>query len=98
MFKLIAGNCVIESEELAIHTAGYLKEICSDLNIEFVFKSSFQKANRTSINSYTGPGLEKGLQILEKVKTEIGCMYPFHICNILRKLDSWDYLNRSVLG
>jgi 2-dehydro-3-deoxyphosphooctonate aldolase (KDO 8-P synthase) len=68
---LIAGPCVIESEELALETAGYLKEICAQLSIPFIYKSSFDKANRSSINSYRGPGFEKGLMILEKVKDQI---------------------------
>lgn len=67
-FFLIAGPCVIESEDLAIETAGYLQEITTQLNIPFIYKSSFDKANRTSIHSFRGLGLEKGLQILEKVK------------------------------
>ncbi|MBI2786703.1 MAG: 3-deoxy-8-phosphooctulonate synthase [Legionella longbeachae] len=71
-FFLIAGPCVIESEELALETAGYLKELCSQLHIPFIYKSSFDKANRSSISSYRGPGFEKGLSILEKVKTQIG--------------------------
>lgn len=69
---LIAGPCVIESEELAIETAGYLKEMCAQLNIPFIYKSSFDKANRSSLSSYRGPGFEKGLLILEKVKSQIG--------------------------
>jgi 2-dehydro-3-deoxyphosphooctonate aldolase (KDO 8-P synthase) len=69
---LIAGPCVIESEALALETAGYLKEICASLSIQFIYKSSFDKANRSSINSYRGPGFEKGLMILEKVKKDIG--------------------------
>ena len=69
---LIAGPCVIESEELAIETAGYLKDICQQLNLPFIYKSSFDKANRSSIGSYRGPGFEKGLMILEKVKTQVG--------------------------
>lgn len=68
---VIAGPCVIESEELALETAGYLKEICLSLNIPFIYKSSFDKANRSSINSFRGLGVEKGLKILEKVKKEI---------------------------
>lgn len=71
-FFLIAGPCVIESEEMALETAGYLKEICSQLNIPFIYKSSFDKANRSSISSYRGPGFEKGLMILEKVKKQVG--------------------------
>lgn len=68
---LIAGPCVIESETLAIETAGYLKEICAQLAIPFIYKSSFDKANRSSIASYRGPGFEKGLTILEKVKAQV---------------------------
>jgi 2-dehydro-3-deoxyphosphooctonate aldolase (KDO 8-P synthase) len=69
---LIAGPCVIESESLAMETAGYLKEICAHLKLSFIYKSSFDKANRSSIRSYRGPGFEKGLMILEKVKKEVG--------------------------
>ncbi|MBK2124202.1 3-deoxy-8-phosphooctulonate synthase [Fangia hongkongensis] len=70
-FFLIAGPCVIESEALAIETAGYLKELTDDLNIPFIYKSSFDKANRSSIDSFRGPGIEKGLEILQKVKSQI---------------------------
>ncbi len=70
-FFLIAGTCVIESEQMALDTAGTLKEICSELNIPFVYKSSFDKANRSSHQSFRGPGVEKGLQILQKVKDQI---------------------------
>lgn len=69
---LIAGPCVIESEALALETAGYLKEMCLALGLSFIYKSSFDKANRSSLSSYRGPGFEKGLMILEKVKNEIG--------------------------
>ena len=67
---LLAGPCVIESEQMAIDTAGYLKEITKELGINFVYKSSFDKANRSSINSFRGLGVDKGLQILSKVKQE----------------------------
>lgn len=67
---LIAGPCVIESEDQIRKTVEGLKEITSEMNIPFIFKSSYDKANRTSIKSYRGPGLEKGLKILEKVKEE----------------------------
>jgi len=67
---LIAGPCVIESEDLVRRTVEGLKKITSEMNIPFIFKSSYDKANRTSIKSYRGPGLEKGLQILERVKAE----------------------------
>ena len=69
---LIAGPCVIESEQLAMDTAGRLKEITSALGIPFIYKSSFDKANRSSHTSFRGPGLEEGLRILEKVKADVG--------------------------
>ncbi|MDF1758709.1 MAG: 3-deoxy-8-phosphooctulonate synthase [Legionellaceae bacterium] len=68
---LIAGPCVIESEELAIETAGYLKEMCERLSIPFIYKSSFDKANRSSLTSFRGLGVETGLKILEKVKSQV---------------------------
>ncbi len=71
-FFLMAGPCVIESEAMALETASYLKELCNKLSIPFIYKSSFDKANRSSISSYRGPGLEKGLAILQKVRQEIG--------------------------
>lgn len=69
---LIAGPCVIESEQLALDTAGQLKEITQKLNIPFIYKSSFDKANRSSANSFRGPGIAEGLRILELVKKSIG--------------------------
>tara|TARA_Y100000588_G_C14225510_1_gene912960 strand:- start:53 stop:877 length:825 start_codon:yes stop_codon:yes gene_type:complete len=69
---VIAGPCVIESESLALETAGILKEICEALKLPLIYKSSFDKANRSSLSSYRGPGFEKGLQILEKVKAQVG--------------------------
>ena len=71
-FFLIAGPCVIESVGLCLDTAGTLKEITAELGIPFIFKSSFDKANRTSHESFRGPGLEQGLAILEQVKRQIG--------------------------
>ena len=70
-FFLIAGPCVVESETLAIDAAGQLQQITRALNIPFIYKSSFDKANRTSHDSYRGPGIENGLQILEKVKQQL---------------------------
>jgi 2-dehydro-3-deoxyphosphooctonate aldolase (KDO 8-P synthase) len=72
-FFLIAGPCVIESEKLALETAEYLKKLTDDLGINFIYKSSYDKANRSSTNSFRGLGIEKGLNILQKVKDEIGC-------------------------
>lgn len=71
-FFLIAGPCIVESEQLAIDTAGELKAITDELNIPFIYKSSFDKANRTSHSSFRGLGMEKSLQILDKVKQQIG--------------------------
>ncbi|MBA3024162.1 MAG: 3-deoxy-8-phosphooctulonate synthase [Gammaproteobacteria bacterium] len=69
---LIAGPCVIESEQMAIDTAGQLKEICAQLGIPFIYKSSYDKANRSSGKTFRGFGMEAGLKILEKVKAQIG--------------------------
>lgn len=69
---LIAGPCVIENEQLVMDTAGRIAEITKSLGIPYVFKSSYDKANRTSITSFRGPGLRKGLEVLAKVKKEVG--------------------------
>jgi len=69
---LIAGPCVIETEKKTLWLAQELKTITEKLNIPFIFKSSYDKANRTSINSYRGPGLKEGLRILAKVKKNLG--------------------------
>ncbi|ANB02955.1 3-deoxy-8-phosphooctulonate synthase [Ectothiorhodospira sp. BSL-9] len=68
---LISGPCVIESEQLALDTAGQLKEMADRLGIPFIYKSSFDKANRSSVQSFRGPGLDEGLKILEKVRQQI---------------------------
>lgn len=70
-FFLMSGNCVVESEQSAIDTAGELKNITNKLNIPFIYKSSFDKANRSSISSYRGPGIEEGLRILSEVKSQL---------------------------
>jgi 2-dehydro-3-deoxyphosphooctonate aldolase (KDO 8-P synthase) len=72
MMKLILGPCVIESEEHALFMALMIRSICRRLELEFVFKASFDKANRTSVASYRGPGIKEGLRILELVKREAG--------------------------
>ena len=69
---LIAGPCVVETETLAVETAGRLQEITRRLKIPFVFKSSYDKANRSSLKSYRGPGLEEGLRVLESVRRQLG--------------------------
>ena len=69
---LIAGTCVIESEQMTLDTAGRLQEITTELGIPFIYKSSFDKANRSSGSSYRGPGMEQGLAVLEKVKSQLG--------------------------
>lgn len=71
-FKLLAGPCVIESEKLVLETAEKLKEITDSRAVEFYFKASFDKANRTSFDSFRGPGLEEGMRILRRVKEEYG--------------------------
>jgi len=80
---VIAGLNVLEDEKLAVETARNLKDICADLGLPFVFKASFDKANRSSILSYRGPGLEKGLEILAKVKAEVNAP----ICTDLHTAD-----------
>jgi 2-dehydro-3-deoxyphosphooctonate aldolase (KDO 8-P synthase) len=70
-FFLIAGPCVIESMQLQLDTAGTLKEITSELGIPFIFKSSFDKANRTSVSGFRGPGMEEGLKVLSEVKRQL---------------------------
>jgi len=69
---LIAGPCVIESEQLAMDTAGQLKAMCTELGVPFIYKSSFDKANRSSGSSYRGPGMDEGLRILAEVKKQLG--------------------------
>jgi 2-dehydro-3-deoxyphosphooctonate aldolase (KDO 8-P synthase) len=71
-FFLIAGPCVIESREMAFDTAGALREICAELDIPFIYKSSYDKANRSSGTSYRGMGMDKGLDILADVKKQLG--------------------------
>ena len=73
-FVLIAGPCVLENEESALDTADYLRKLTARLKIPYIFKASYDKANRTSINSYRGPGAEKGLAILQKIKEETGVL------------------------
>ena len=70
-FFLIAGPCVVESEQLQMDTAGALKALCQELGVSFIFKSSYDKANRTSESGFRGPGMERGLEILAKVKREL---------------------------
>ena len=71
-FFLIAGTCVVESEAMAVETAGTLKEICGGLGIPFIYKSSFDKANRSSAGSFRGPGMDEGLRILGEVRKQVG--------------------------
>lgn len=68
---VLAGPCVIESEDIVFATAGRLKDICSELGLPLIFKSSYDKANRTSVSSFRGPGLEKGLRILSEVRSSL---------------------------
>ncbi|MGQ0749674.1 MAG: 3-deoxy-8-phosphooctulonate synthase [Betaproteobacteria bacterium] len=69
---VIAGPCVVESRQLAMDTAGALKSVCAELHIPFIYKSSYDKANRSSLESFRGLGMEKGLEILDEVRREIG--------------------------
>ena len=69
---LIAGTCVVESEAMAVDTAGTLKELCDRLDVPFIYKSSFDKANRSSAGSFRGPGMEEGLRILGEVRAQVG--------------------------
>ena len=69
---LIAGPCVVESRDLALETAGELKEICGRIGLHFIYKSSYDKANRTSIKSFRGMGMDKGLEILDEVRRKVG--------------------------
>lgn len=69
---LIAGTCVVESEQMALDTAGTLKEICAGLDVPLIYKSSFDKANRSSRDGFRGPGMEEGLRILGEVKKQLG--------------------------
>jgi len=69
---LIAGPCVVESLQLQLDVAGQLKEICAELGMAFIFKSSYDKANRTSARSFRGPGLEEGLEVLAEVRRQVG--------------------------
>ena len=71
--KIIAGPCQLESSEHAIEIASALHELCTKYDFEFYFKSSYDKANRTSIHGKRGPGMSKGLEWLNDVKTEVGC-------------------------
>ena len=71
-FFVIAGPCVIESEELTLKVGKYLKEVSDAMDIPVIFKTSYDKANRTSLESYRGPGIDEGLQIIQKVKRETG--------------------------
>src|SRR6185503_7574668 len=71
-FFLIAGPCVVESEQLQMDVAGELKKITGELGIPFIFKSSYDKANRSSGKSYRGPGMDEGLRILAKVRKDVG--------------------------
>ena len=68
---LIAGTCVVESEQMTLDTAGTLKEVCGDLGMPFIYKSSFDKANRSSRDGFRGPGMEEGLRILSEVKKQL---------------------------
>ncbi len=81
-FFLIAGPCVVESEQMQIDVAGQLKEMTAELNIPFIFKSSYDKANRSSGKSYRGPGMDEGLRVLAEVKKQLGLPVLTDVHNI----------------
>ena len=85
MFQLIAGPCVIESEEMVLSIAARMKTITDELGIPYTFKASFDKANRTSLSSFRGPGLEEGLRILKKVKDT----YGLPVCTDIHEPCAW---------
>jgi 2-dehydro-3-deoxyphosphooctonate aldolase (KDO 8-P synthase) len=97
-FFLIAGPCVIESETLALETATYLQQVTEDLGINFIYKSSYDKANRTSTSSFRGLGIEEGLRILQKVKDEVGCkvLTDVHEDTPLDEVASWVSINSPL--
>jgi 2-dehydro-3-deoxyphosphooctonate aldolase (KDO 8-P synthase) len=91
----IAGPCVIETEEITLRIARKLKECSDNLNIPFIFKSSYDKANRTSVSSYRGPGIDAGLRVLQKIKKELGIpiLSDIHSTEeVLRAADTLDVL------
>jgi 2-dehydro-3-deoxyphosphooctonate aldolase (KDO 8-P synthase) len=73
---LISGPCVIENEAVTLKVAHFLRQIGQDLDIPVIFKTSYDKANRTSLNSFRGPGIDEGLEIIRKVKEETGLQGP----------------------
>ena len=89
-FFIIAGPCVIESKEITLRVAHFLKETSEKLDIPIIFKTSYDKANRTSVDSYRGPGLEKGLEIINKVKEETGlpALSDIHSCEEVDRVTS----------
>jgi len=92
---LLAGPCVLESEELAWEVARRMKQVCAQLGISYVFKSSFDKANRTSLDSFRGPGLEKGLRLLGRIRQEIGVpvISDIHeVCQVERAAEVLDMI------
>ncbi|MBN2418360.1 MAG: 3-deoxy-8-phosphooctulonate synthase [Deltaproteobacteria bacterium] len=86
-FFIIAGPCVIETEDITMRVAAFLKETSEKLDIPIIFKTSYDKANRTSVNSYRGPGLEKGLEIISRVKEKTGLpvLSDIHSCDEVEK-------------
>ncbi|MFO8052673.1 MAG: 3-deoxy-8-phosphooctulonate synthase [Candidatus Omnitrophota bacterium] len=86
---IIAGPCAIEDEKTTTNIASYLKDNLSDLPIKLIFKASFDKANRTSVDSYRGPGLKKGLKILKKIKekTSLSILTDVHCCQQIKEVE-----------
>lgn len=104
-FFLIAGPCVIENESIAMHTAEVLKKMSDELSIKLIYKSSFDKANRSSMNSYRGPGIAKGLEILNRIKQDLNLaiLTDVHedtpldeVCNVVDVLQTPAFLCRQT--
>jgi len=85
-FVLIAGPCAIESEQMTMEVAAELKQICQDLDINLIFKSSFDKANRSSVKAPRGLGMKRGLEILQRVKTELDLLHPEKVKDLCLQL------------
>ncbi len=90
---IIAGPCVIEDKETTIYIARYLKELAQKLDFPLIFKASYDKANRTSVNSFRGPGITRGLQILEQIKSELGLAILSDVHSINEIKDAADILD-----
>ena len=92
---LISGPCVIENYEMTYNIASFLKELTDQLNIPFIFKASYDKANRTSIHSFRGPGLTEGLKILGQIKSELGLVILSDVHQVTEIVDAAQVLDQA---